>query len=55
MLNELTERIYDKFGGDRERYINCIRRSFLLSADMAHGVHPNYASYHQDAHMPKIN
>lgn len=31
------------------------RRSFLVSADMVHGVHPNYSSYHQSNHKPHMN
>jgi aspartyl aminopeptidase len=32
-----------------------LARSILVSADMAHAVHPNYVEKHDSAHAPRIN
>ena len=30
-------------------------RSFIISMDMAHAVHPNYSERHQSEHAPVLN
>jgi len=40
---------------DYEEYVEMIRSSFLVSADNAHAVHPNYPNKHDKEHSPYIN
>lgn len=57
MVVESTERILAGVlpSFTREDYYRSIRRSFFISADMAHAIHPNYADKHQSNHQPKIH
>lgn len=39
---------------DAEAHQTALRRSFLISADNAHAVHPNYAAKHDPQHLPLL-
>lgn len=40
---------------DPDLYAASLCKSFVLSVDMAHAIHPNYASKHESNHAPKLN
>jgi aspartyl aminopeptidase len=51
-LEELLTRVARASDGDADAASRAIARSVLVSADMAHGVHPNYADRHEPGHRP---
>lgn len=51
MLEQTLQRLLP----DGDDYVRCLQRSLLISADNAHGVHPNYAEKHDANHGPKLN
>ena len=40
---------------DPDLHAASLCKSFVLSVDMAHAIHPNYASKHESNHAPKLN
>ena len=57
MLVEVTDRIFESLNASlmKEEYYTCIHRSFMVSADMAHAIHPNYSDKHHSLCAPKIH
>jgi aspartyl aminopeptidase len=47
--------VLQRLAGSTSAYARLIERSMLVSADNAHGVHPNFASKHDENHGPRIN
>ena len=41
-------------GDASEAYHRAVASSFLISADMAHAIHPNYADLHEPEHQPVL-
>lgn len=53
-LRDVLERINVACGGDDERMRQLVAQSFMLSADNAHAVHPNYAEKADPTHQPHM-
>lgn len=51
MLEQVLRRLLP--AGDA--FVRTIQRSLLISADNAHGIHPNYPDKHDENHGPKLN
>ena len=50
-LEQVLRRLFDS----EENLTRAIQRSLLISADNAHGIHPNYADKHDGNHGPLLN
>lgn len=54
VLYNILSRINDALGGDNETLLRAIANSFMVSADNAHGVHPNYVEKHDPTNHPVL-
>ncbi len=54
-LRSVLQRISYQFKNDIESFYRSIAHSFLISADMAHAVHPNYQEKHDPVNQPVVN
>ncbi len=53
MLRALLCRLLEAHGAFSEtRLLRALSRTFFVSSDMAHGVHPNYGDRHEPGHRP---
>ena len=55
MLKNVVERIVYGLGKDKEDFFRALYSSFIISADMAHAVHPNVPEKHDPTNKPIIN
>lgn len=54
-LSALLDRIIFSLGGDLEDALRARHHSFLISADGAHALHPNFTEKHDKDYAPLIN
>jgi len=54
-LYDVLKRINNVMGRSEDEYYSSIASSFLISADNAHGIHPNYTSCADPSNRPVIN
>jgi aspartyl aminopeptidase len=51
----LLSSVLKRLSTDEAGYVALTDRSMMISADNAHGIHPNYADRHDDNHGPILN
>ncbi len=55
LVGNTLERVAASLGVDRDGYLRAIERSWCVSADGAHAVHPNYIDRHEPQHRVALN
>ena len=54
-LSKILERIVIAQGKGREDFFRALAKSFMISADLAHAVHPNNSDKHDPVNKPLLN
>ena len=54
LLNNILKRITIGLGKDREGYYRALSKSIMISADLAHAVHPNLGDKHDPTNRPVL-
>ena len=47
--------VVERLAGSNENFARAVANSYLVSADNAHGIHPNFADRHDQQHGPLLN
>lgn len=53
--SNMLDRVLQRVNKDSSTYDVAVRKSVLVSADMAHALHPNHPDKHEGAHRPEMH
>lgn len=53
--SSLVSSLMQRLAPTPETFARSVSRSFLISCDVSHAIHPNYASKHEENHTPRMN
>lgn len=54
LLNNVLERIAIGLGKNKEEFLRSLAESIMISADLAHAIHPNYSDKHDPTNRPVL-